>query len=270
MQPMTERPKAFITGASRGIGAQTAIALAAAGWDVALGYRTKDRRAAGVAAEVRALGARAIAVKGDLADCDDLMRVVAAMRDWGGPLDVVVLCASGGGADSPVALTRALRRQLSARGTVIYVTSHWAHLYGTVSPFPQRYEAIAASKRAAERALREMWPAFAAPDHALRLAVVSGGLVTGTFVGDQTLRRYPEFAERQAAIGNVVTAAQMGRRIAAVAADAGLPSGHTEIVGAPLAALRRPGTLEPHTPSQRQTGAAVSAEAPSAPATSRA
>jgi NAD(P)-dependent dehydrogenase (short-subunit alcohol dehydrogenase family) len=58
----------LVTGASRGIGAATAIACARQGWDVAVNY-ARDRRAAeAVAAQVRALGRRAIVVAADVAD----------------------------------------------------------------------------------------------------------------------------------------------------------------------------------------------------------
>ena len=58
----------LITGASRGIGAATAIACARQGWDVAVNC-TRDLHAAqAVAAQVRALGRRAIVVAADVAD----------------------------------------------------------------------------------------------------------------------------------------------------------------------------------------------------------
>jgi NAD(P)-dependent dehydrogenase (short-subunit alcohol dehydrogenase family) len=61
-------PTVLVTGASRGIGAATAIACARQGWDVAVNY-ARDRRAAeAVAAQARALGRRAIVVAADVAD----------------------------------------------------------------------------------------------------------------------------------------------------------------------------------------------------------
>lgn len=58
----------LITGASRGIGAATARLAAARGWDVALNYRQDLAAAQAVAADVRALGQRAVLLRADVAD----------------------------------------------------------------------------------------------------------------------------------------------------------------------------------------------------------
>jgi NAD(P)-dependent dehydrogenase (short-subunit alcohol dehydrogenase family) len=73
---MTER-SVLITGASRGIGAATALRCARAGWDVALNCARDEAAAEGVASEVRALGRRAIVVRADVTD----EAAVAAMFD---------------------------------------------------------------------------------------------------------------------------------------------------------------------------------------------
>ena len=58
----------LITGAGRGIGAATARMAARRGWDVAINYTRDAAAAEAVAAEVRALGRRAITVVADVAD----------------------------------------------------------------------------------------------------------------------------------------------------------------------------------------------------------
>jgi NAD(P)-dependent dehydrogenase (short-subunit alcohol dehydrogenase family) len=73
---MTER-SVLITGASRGIGAATALRCARAGWHVALNCARDEAAAEGVAAEVRVLGRRAIVVRADVTD----EAAVAAMFD---------------------------------------------------------------------------------------------------------------------------------------------------------------------------------------------
>ncbi len=58
----------LITGGSRGIGAAVARQAAAAGWHVAINYTRDAAAAEAVAAEVRALGRRALTLQADVAD----------------------------------------------------------------------------------------------------------------------------------------------------------------------------------------------------------
>ncbi|MRW90951.1 SDR family oxidoreductase [Duganella sp. FT80W] len=59
---------ALVTGAGRRIGRAIALGLARAGWDVAVHYRASAAEAAAVAAEIIALGRRAVALQADLSD----------------------------------------------------------------------------------------------------------------------------------------------------------------------------------------------------------
>ena len=70
-------PIVLITGASRGIGAATARLAADQGWDVAVNYSHNAQAAADVVAAVQALGQRAIAVQGDVADADQVEAMFA-------------------------------------------------------------------------------------------------------------------------------------------------------------------------------------------------
>ena len=58
----------LITGASRGIGAATALRCAEAGWNVAINFARDAAAAHAVAAQVQALGQRALALQADVAD----------------------------------------------------------------------------------------------------------------------------------------------------------------------------------------------------------
>ena len=69
----------LVTGASRGIGAATAVLAAERGYDVAIGYRQDPEAAESVAGQVRDHGARAVTVQADVADEDDVERMFAAV-----------------------------------------------------------------------------------------------------------------------------------------------------------------------------------------------
>jgi NAD(P)-dependent dehydrogenase (short-subunit alcohol dehydrogenase family) len=87
---------ALVTGASRGIGAATARAFAAAGASVALAARDAaalDR----VAQEIARAGGRAVAIPTDLADADAVARMVERTVAELGGLDVAFNNAAGGG-----------------------------------------------------------------------------------------------------------------------------------------------------------------------------
>lgn len=91
---------AVITGAGKGIGRACALAFARAGADVALAARTPADLQA-VAAEVRALGRRAIAVPCDVNDEAALDALVARTREELGRLTLLVNNAGGAGPNDP-------------------------------------------------------------------------------------------------------------------------------------------------------------------------
>jgi NAD(P)-dependent dehydrogenase (short-subunit alcohol dehydrogenase family) len=100
---MLEGRRAIVTGASRGIGAEIATAMARAGAAVVLAARDAEALAR-VAAEIAETGGRALAVPTDVSDPAAVDRMVAAaVEEWGG-LDVAVNNAAGGGhAPTPLA-----------------------------------------------------------------------------------------------------------------------------------------------------------------------
>jgi NAD(P)-dependent dehydrogenase (short-subunit alcohol dehydrogenase family) len=83
-------PTVLITGGSRGIGAATALHAARAGYDVALTYVAEPDAARRVVAEVEAAGARALALRADVASEADVERAFAAVDEAFGPLDALV------------------------------------------------------------------------------------------------------------------------------------------------------------------------------------
>jgi NAD(P)-dependent dehydrogenase (short-subunit alcohol dehydrogenase family) len=85
---------ALVTGASRGIGRATALALAAAGAHVLVHYRRADAEANAAVADIRKAGGYAALVKADLAEPDGPAVVAKHVREIvEGRLDILVLNA---------------------------------------------------------------------------------------------------------------------------------------------------------------------------------
>src|ERR1700732_1361675 len=82
--------RAVVTGASRGIGAAIAKALAAEGADVAITYEKSAESAAEVVSAIKAKGRRAVAVQADSADAAAVqVSVEKTVAELGG-LDILV------------------------------------------------------------------------------------------------------------------------------------------------------------------------------------
>lgn len=81
---------ALVTGASRGIGAATALALAARGADVALHFHQNEDAARQVAAQIAGLGRRALLLCADLRDAAQAETLWNEAQTGLGPLDVLV------------------------------------------------------------------------------------------------------------------------------------------------------------------------------------
>ena len=80
---------ALVTGAARGLGRAIALALAEAGADVALGLRDVAQDG-GVAAEIQAMGRRALPLQMDTGDLEQIRRAVAEVASQFGRLDLLV------------------------------------------------------------------------------------------------------------------------------------------------------------------------------------
>ncbi|MBO6784521.1 MAG: SDR family NAD(P)-dependent oxidoreductase [Alphaproteobacteria bacterium] len=84
--------KIWITGASRGIGAEVARQLARAGWTVAVSARSDDELAE-LVGEANALNGEIHAYPLDITDAEACVRVFADIEGAHGPLDTVLLNA---------------------------------------------------------------------------------------------------------------------------------------------------------------------------------
>ncbi len=85
-----QAPLILITGGSRGVGAATARLAAEQGYDVAISYVANESAALAVAAEVEALGRRALPVRADSADPEQVTQLFSAIDREFGRIDVLV------------------------------------------------------------------------------------------------------------------------------------------------------------------------------------
>ena len=81
---------AVVTGASKGIGAGIAIALAAEGASVVVNYSSSKAGADKVVQEITAKGGKAIAVQADVSKQEDIVRLFAETKKAYGKLNILV------------------------------------------------------------------------------------------------------------------------------------------------------------------------------------
>jgi NAD(P)-dependent dehydrogenase (short-subunit alcohol dehydrogenase family) len=181
---------ALVTGASRGLGAALAHALAAEGARVALVARGEGELAS-IVAEIRGRGGEAHGLPADIGDKDDIYRIAGAAAALVGPLDLVVHNASTLGATplktlldtsceelvrvlevnllGPFRLTKAVAGGMAVRGRglVIHVTSD-----ASVNAYPT-WGAYSVSKAALDH-LGRIWAAETA-DTGVRFLTIDPG-----------------------------------------------------------------------------------------------
>lgn len=134
---------AIVTGASRGLGRATALALAAEGAAVAVVARTEqvwDERLPGTigdtVAQIEAAGGRAVAIRADLLDGDDIPRLVHQARSAFGPITLLVNNAAFTAPGRPGAVT-------SPKPNTAAAQSDWPPFVGTPLPAFRRHFEIA-------------------------------------------------------------------------------------------------------------------------------
>jgi 3-oxoacyl-[acyl-carrier protein] reductase len=234
--------KAFVTGASRGIGASVARQLAEIGVDIAINYRSKAPRAQEVASQITALGREALLLQGDITNIADMNSTFHQIRSKWQRLNILVLNASGGlekdkepdyamrlNMTAQVSLVREALPLMQAGGRIVFVTSHLAHFYGT-KPVYDNYEPVAASKKAGEDALRAMMPEFSRAG--IRLVVVSGDLIEGTITPKLLQRQSPGLIEsRRREAGALPNVDEFAAAIVKGAIDDSYATGDTIYVG---------------------------------------
>jgi NAD(P)-dependent dehydrogenase (short-subunit alcohol dehydrogenase family) len=232
---------AFISGSSRGIGAQVATMLAAQGATVAINYRDKVVRAEKVANAIIDAGGKAIVVGADLTDYPTIDALADTLKEQFGSLDLLVLNASGGmeagkgedyamklNRDAQLNLVKTTLPLLKAGSRIVFVTSHQAHFIRRTPTMPE-YVPVALSKRAGEDALRDLIPELTAKG--IEFVVVSGDMIEGTVTATLLDRLNPGAIDaRKEAVGKLYNVEEFAAEIVK-AASAPIPADNTVLVG---------------------------------------
>jgi NAD(P)-dependent dehydrogenase (short-subunit alcohol dehydrogenase family) len=232
---------ALVTGSSRGIGADTVNIFANAGAAVVVNYRNKQSRADKIVDSIIEGGGKAIAVGADLTDQQSVLEMFESARKVFGPIDILVMNASGGmeagmgddyamklNRDSQVSLLKTAIAFLSKDSRVVFVTSHQAHFIHTTPTMPE-YLPVALSKRAGEDALREMIPTLA--EKGIGFVVVSGDMIEGTITATLLERANPGAIEtRRQNAGKLYNVAEFAAEIALAAVEP-IGADNTRLVG---------------------------------------
>jgi len=87
---LASRKTALVTGAATGIGRSAVLALARAGYDVALNYSSSEKAVRGTAAEVEKLGVQSLVVRCDVSDEAGVRKMIRQIEERFGRLDVLV------------------------------------------------------------------------------------------------------------------------------------------------------------------------------------
>lgn len=88
--PRLQGQVAIVTGASRGIGRATALALAAEGATVVVNYASSNQAADAVVAEIMEMGSQAIALQADVAQADQVDALFNTVLEKQGRVDILV------------------------------------------------------------------------------------------------------------------------------------------------------------------------------------
>lgn len=89
-----EGKSAIVTGGSMGIGTAIALTLAREGCNVAINYRRHDAEAKKAVQEIEKMGRKGLAVQADVSSYDDAEKMVQAVVEGFGGLDIMV-CNAG-------------------------------------------------------------------------------------------------------------------------------------------------------------------------------
>ena len=81
---------ALVTGGTRGIGREIALALAEEGTKVAITYTSSEDKALAVVDEIKGKGVEALAVKANVVNNDEVLHMVKEVEETLGTIDILI------------------------------------------------------------------------------------------------------------------------------------------------------------------------------------
>ena len=250
---MTERKAALVTGAATGIGRASAIALAAAGYDVAINYSRSEDAARETAAQAASHGARTLLVRADVSDDPAVRAMLEATESAFGRLDALVNNA-GTTTDVPprdfdalsleewdrvfavnvrgiFQVTRAAARLLRAAGGSIVNTASIVGLRPGPQPLPY------AASKAAVVSLTRLLALNLGPE--VRVNAVAPGWMEGDWMERMLGERYDDLMGRRAKatpLRRVVTADDVAEVVVNLIVSNRMVNGETVVIDGGFAA----------------------------------
>ncbi len=190
---------------------------------------------------IQQLGRRSLLLQADITNAEEVMSALASIQNEWGPLDILVLNASGGlerdkpadyavrlNVDAQINLVLHCLPLMNAGGRIVFVTSHLAHFSDTKTVY-EGYAEVARSKKLGEDALR-MIPTLTV--RGVKLAVVSGDLIEGTITPKLLQRESPGLIDqRRSEAGSLPNVEEFAAAIVHAATEDGINSGATYYVG---------------------------------------
>jgi enoyl-[acyl-carrier protein] reductase III len=226
---------ALVTGSSRGIGRAIALELARHGADIVVHYLRKKSAAAEVVAEIEALGRRAMAVRANLAEAEQIDHLFAEIEAGFGRCDILIGNAASGTPRAVLDLedkhwdwtmdvnVRAVLR-CAQRAVPLMEQAGWGRIVAISSPGSQRvlphYGAIGLSKAALEALTRYL--AVDLAPKGIIVNAVSPGLVDTDAVTAFPVDLQAVFAAttERTPTGRLVTPEDVARLVAFLCSDA--------------------------------------------------
>jgi enoyl-[acyl-carrier protein] reductase III len=193
--------KALVTGGTRGIGKAVALDLAEMGADVAINFFRSRESAKAAAAEIEAKGVRALTLRANMGNSDQIAPMFEQLKSEFGKLDILVSNAALGhfgnvlevddkmwdvamatNAKALLFSAQQAVKMMPAGGKIVALTSLGSHRY-----IPG-YAAIGVSKAAIETLVRYL--AYELGPKQINVNAVSGG-----FIDTDSLKIFPSYDE---------------------------------------------------------------------------